>query len=182
MHRKTQKRVFVISFLMVGLLVTLVGCAGTKSANRARDASTPAPTSKAKPLTATDLAKLRWIEGTWRGTGDVEAPFYERYHFENESTLVVESFDDETLSKINDVTRFELKDGQFGNSGEGSRWTATELNDDSVTFTPVARAKNSFRWQKESEGKWKAILDWPSTETSPSRQRVYLMERWPLVK
>ena len=69
----------------------------------------PSPTNHApqpKTLTAADLTKLRWIEGSWRGTGDVDKPFYERYKFENDTTLVVESIADETFKKVNDVSRF----------------------------------------------------------------------------
>jgi hypothetical protein len=132
-----------------------------------------------KQLSADDLKKLRWIEGTWRGTGDVEQPFYERYHFENDAVLVVESFADEKLSKVDDVTRFELKDGHFGNGGEGSRWVVTELTAGSVTFSPAAKARNTFRWEKETDRSWKAVLDWPATAEKPARQRVYKMEPWP---
>jgi len=85
---------------------------------------TPPP----EKFSVADLQKLKWIEGTWRGTGDVESPFFERYRFENETTLAVDSFTDETLMKVEDTTRFVLKDGQFGNGGEGSRWVATRID------------------------------------------------------
>ncbi|HEY0546524.1 MAG TPA: hypothetical protein VGC91_14190 [Pyrinomonadaceae bacterium] len=156
--------------------VAVFACAETLT--RAQDSS---PQAKPKRITPDDLKKLHWIEGTWRGTGDVEKPFYERYHFEG-TTLVVESFTDETLGKVDDVTRFELKDGQFGNYGEGARWAATQLTSDSITFEPVTRARNSFRWQHESKDAWKAVLDWPAMEGKPARQRVYRMERWPAAK
>ena len=94
-----------------------------------------------------DLQKLKWIEGTWRGTGDVESPFFERYRFENETTLAVDSFTDGTLTKVEDTTRFALKDGQFGNDGEGSRWVATTIDYLGVTFVPFVKARNTFRWQ-----------------------------------
>jgi hypothetical protein len=139
-------------------------------------------TTKPKSITPDDLKQLRWIEGAWRGTGDVESPFFERYRFENDSTLAVESFDDGSLSKVTDVTRFELKNGQFGNWGEGARWVATELGDGSVTFEPTAKAKNSFRWQRESADAWKAVIDYPASEGKPARQRVYRMERLPAPK
>jgi hypothetical protein len=142
----------------------------------------PSQTSGIKRLSPSDLMKLRWIEGTWRGTGDVESPFFERYYFENDSTLVVEGFSDETLSKVSDVTRFELRDGQFGNWGEGARWAVTQLDDASVTFEPVARARNTFRWEKQSKDGWKAVLSWPANESSPAKQRIYKMERWPIPK
>jgi hypothetical protein len=142
------------------------------------------PSAEGKParISAAELAKLRWIEGAWRGTGDVEKPFYERYRFENDSTLAVESFPDETLSKVDDVTRFELKDGQFGNGGEGSRWAASELTDNSITFVPIKGARNSFQWRKGSDGTWTATLEWPAVEGKPARRRVYKMERWPPAK
>jgi hypothetical protein len=164
-----------LSALITGAMLLLVGLftATNASAQGQSQAAAPVP----KRISAGKLKKLRWIEGSWRGTGDVEKPFYERYRFENESTLVVESFDDETLGKITDVTRFVLKDGIFGNAGEGARWAATELKDDSVFFEPVVKARNSFRWQRESKDVWKATLNWPALGDKPARVRVYRMER-----
>jgi hypothetical protein len=172
--------------LTAAALFNSIACAGGQTPDAAREGAKQeeAKQSAATParINAAELSKLRWIEGAWRGTGDVEKPFYERYRFENDSTLAVESFTDETLSKSDDVTRFELKDGQFGNGGEGSRWAASELTDNSITFVPVRSARNSFRWQKESDGTWTAVLDWPAADSKPARRRVYKMERWPASK
>lgn len=129
-------------------------------------------------LSIKDLEKLKWIEGTWRGTGDAGSPFYERYHFENESTLVVDSLADEDLTKVDETTRFELKDGQFSNGGDGSRWAATSIDFTGVNFEPLANATNSIRWQRDSDNAWTAILKWPPVEGKPGRQRIYKMERW----
>jgi hypothetical protein len=164
---------FVTGVLLSGFNLLV----GEKRGARAQESAPPA--AKPRRISTAELAKLRWIEGAWRGTGDIEKPFYERYYFENESTLVVEGLSDETLSKVTDTTRFELSDGSFGNLGEGSRWVATALDDSSVTFEPVARTRNTFRWQRESKDAWKAILNWPATADKPARQRVYLMERLP---
>jgi pimeloyl-ACP methyl ester carboxylesterase len=139
-------------------------------------------TPAGKPVSAGDLTKLRWIEGTWRGTGDAEKPFFERYYFENESTLAVEGLTDEKVDKVSDLTRFELRDGKFGGGSEGSRWDATEITADSITFEPVAKARNSFRWRRVSKDVWEAILDWPATDSKPARHRVYKMERWPAAR
>jgi|ERR1044071_4677114 hypothetical protein len=172
---KSRIKIFAIIFVTGVLLFSMNLFVSTNA--RAQE---PAPqTVKPKRISTGELAKLRWIEGTWRGTGDIDKPFYERYHFEDESTLVVEGLADETLSKVTDVTRFELKDGAFGNAGDGSRWVATQLEDKSVTFEPVVKARNTFRWQQESKDVWKAILNWPATGDKPARQRVYLMERLP---
>ncbi|MCA1557167.1 MAG: hypothetical protein LC731_01350 [Acidobacteria bacterium] len=163
-------------------LLLLPACSGRTSTSNALAQNGTAQTVKPKTIKTSELAKLRWIEGTWRGTGDVDKPFFERYYFENDSTLVVESYTDETLSKVSDVTKFELKDGQFGNGGEGARWAATELDDNAVTFSPIARARNTFRWQRESKDLWKAVLDWPAADGKPARQRVYRMERYSYTK
>lgn len=177
-----QSRFVMLILLLTSwsLLLNIGGCARSASNNQSRDSS--GQTSKPKQITPADLVKLRWIEGSWRGTGDVETPFYERYHFENESTLVVDSFDDDKLSKVSDTTRFELKDGQFGNVGEGSRWVATAIDDSSITFEPVAKARNSFSWKRESADLWQADLNWPASDKGPAKERIYRMERWPTAK
>ena len=181
MNSKSRIPLLVLPAAATAVLFFVGGCGYNSARYDTQNAasSTPAPPTPARHISTGDLAKLRWIEGTWRGTGDVEAPFYERYHFENESTLVVEGLTDEKVDKVSEVTRFELKDGRFGNGGDDARWSATDISSDSIAFEPVAKARNSFRWQRESENLWQAILNWPASETKPARQRVYRMERWP---
>jgi hypothetical protein len=185
--------ILTLTLATVAALFVFIGCSrgGGGAANGGGAASQPqsqqaqaSPPRQPQParVTPDDLRKLRWIEGAWRGTGDVEKPFYERYRFESETTLAVESFKDETLKESDDVTRFELRDGQFGKFGTGARWVATALDENSITFEPVAVARNSFRWERESQDVWKATLDWPAAEGKPARRRVYRMERLPQPK
>jgi len=130
--------------------------------------------SGAGKVSTGDISKLRWIEGTWRGSGVDQAPFFERYRFENESTLAVDSFPDDKLDKVEDTSRFELKDGQFGNGS----YVASSIDNNGVTFEPVAgKAKNSFRWERVSANAWKATLKWPAEGNKPARERIYNMER-----
>jgi hypothetical protein len=131
---------------------------------------------KPAKLTVADLDKLRWIEGTWRGTGG-DKPFFERYRFENATTLASDSFENEKLEKVTDTTLFELKDGEFGGGSEGSRWVATAIDDNSITFAPVTKARNSFVWKRDSKDSWTAILSWPASADKPGRERTYKMER-----
>src|SRR5689334_24386685 len=105
-----------------------------------------------RKFSTADIAKLRWIEGTWRGSGVDQKPFFERYRFENESTLAVDSFSDEKLDKVEDTSRFELKDGRFANPS----YEASSIDDTGINFEPVADAKNSFRWERVSADAWKA--------------------------
>ena len=129
-------------------------------------------------ITAADLQKLRWIEGSWRGTGVNQPPFYESYRFESDTVLAVEGFDDEKLTKSNGIGRFELKGGEFGGGGEG-RYVAVALDDNSITFAPVLKARNSFTWKRESKDAWTAILKWPANKDKPAGERIYNLERWP---
>ena len=133
----------------------------------------PTHRSDAKNFSTADIAKLRWIEGTWRGSGVDQAPFFERYRFENESTLAVDSFPNEKLNKAEETTRFELKEGRFGNS----TYVASSIDDNGINFEPVANARNSFRWERVSDNAWKATLKWPAQGNKPARERVYNMER-----
>ena len=71
------------------VLLTVSGCARNTPVNLAQKASTRSPSPKA--INVANRTKPRWIEGSWRGTGDEQLPFYERYKFENASTLVVET-------------------------------------------------------------------------------------------
>src|SRR5438445_11716669 len=89
----------------------------------------PPFSSPQKHFTTADLQKLRWIEGTSRGTGDVEKPFFERYRFENDSTLAVDSFEDEKLTKVTDTTRYEVTDAELGGGNESFRCVATSIDD-----------------------------------------------------
>ena len=168
-----EKRTGATMFCLV--LLISVGCARNPTTNVAQQSSTPSPTPAA--VTPADLAKLRWLEGSWRGTGDGVDPFYERYRFENETTLLIESFADEKMDKPTETTRYELKDGHFAKSGEGSRWVATAIDENSISFEPIAKAQNSFRFEKESANVWKATLTWPNKGNGQTNRRVYRMER-----
>lgn len=158
---------------MTLLLASGISCSSSPSTSSGQAQSSPAPAPSPQNITTDDLKKLRWIEGRWRGTGETQPPFFERYRFENDSTLVMEELADESLSKVNRTSRYELKDGQFGNG----RYVATALDDTSITFWPLAQARNSFRWQSESKDAWKAILTLPATATSPAKETIYKLER-----
>ena len=136
-----------------------------------------AKTASSQKITVADLEKVKWIEGTWRGSGDAEKPFFERYRFENGSTLAVDNFTDETLKTVDDTTRFELKDGRFASTGEKSRWALSQITVDAATFVPIVGAKNTFVWQNNKDGSWKAVMDWPANEAKPAKHVEYTMRK-----
>lgn len=130
-------------------------------------------------FTEADIAKLKWIEGTWRGTGSNQPAFFERYRFEG-TTLFVETFTDESMSNIGDASIYVLsKDGEFGKSKGDNRSAASIINDTIVQFVPVKGKKNSYRFEKNADGTWRAIIDWPVDGNTPARKIIYKMEPWP---
>ena len=174
---------FALMFFFAVGLITAYACTSKPTATSANTPSTqaaptPVPPTPAK-LTAEDLKKLRWIEGTWRGTGVNQPAFFERYRWENDTTLAVDSFENEKLEKVTDTTRFELKDGEFGGGSEGARYVATALDDKSITFGPVIKARNDFVWKYESKDSWTAIIKPLPRPDKPVKNIIYNMERLP---
>ena len=169
---------------IVSSLIGIAGLAGCKSAemvsvvNTANTAVTPisseTPQKPKNTFTAADITKLKWIDGDWRGM-DGDKPFYERYRFEG-TTMIVETFADETFSNAPEVSRFELKNGEFGSS-EGERRSATSsITEDAVQFVPVSGGGNSFRFERRPGGQWRAVLEWSAKNDKPAGQKIYLME------
>ena len=132
-------------------------------------------------LGAADLLALRWIVGSWRGSGDGQSPFYERYRFVDDSTLLMEGFRDSTLAQVSETTRYELRGGRFANTGpaDAAQWVAVRLTGGAITFAPVRRARNRFTWKPVSADEWIADLVWPPADASvPARTRTYRLVRW----
>jgi hypothetical protein len=165
----------IASLFFISLAVAIgVGC------QTPRPEANAAPANAATPgkFTEADIAKLKWLEGTWRGVGEKQPPFYERYRFEG-STMIVEGLADETLQKVSEASRFELKDGEFGHSEGNSRSAASTITATAVQFVPVTGSKNSFRFEKQDDSNWQAVIEWPATPDKPARTIIYKMERWP---
>lgn len=167
-----SKHIILSLIISTVFLGSLAGCARSSTpTNETQSAAAPAPTPIT--VTAADLVKLRWIEGSWRGTGVTQPPFFERYRFENDTTLVMEELDDQNQQTVKSTTRYELKNGRFG-TGEA---VATALDDKGITFSPMNKNRNSFRWQTESKDVWKAILTLPATDRAPAKETIYMLER-----
>lgn len=136
---------------------------------------TPTPTPSNK-FTNADIAKLKWIEGTWRGM-DGNTPFYERYTIQD-GAMITETLKEDG-SVEGDPDRFELTNGEFGKGEGDKRVVATEITDTYVQFVPAGPGtQNSFRFEKQSEGTWIALLEWPANGDKPAGKKIYLMQPW----
>jgi hypothetical protein len=171
--------------LRTAIFVALVSLGATACGGEVKEeAAPPAETAAAVrnavlPVTLdrAQLARLKWIEGSWRGTGDSTAAFYERYSFPDDSTMVSITFRDSALQAISDSSVYMLRDGQFGNGGTGARWVATAMDETSIHFEPIARARNNFTWKRVSADEWSAVLETPAGEGRPASSRTYTMRR-----
>ena len=129
---------------------------------------------KPRALTGAELQKLKWIEGSWRGTGGGVPTFYERYRFENATTLIVETLEND---KVKDTSRFELKNGEFGSGADPSRSVATALDDTSITFANVGRIGSGWKWERMNDNQWRAVIFWPASANRAAGERIYTMDR-----
>jgi hypothetical protein len=130
-----------------------------------------------KEFSKADLQKLRWIEGTWRGSENGQGGFYERYRFANDDVLENESLGpDLTSPKNGDKGRVYILNGQILHRGGSMVWTATAVDDKSIHFAPKENASNSFSWEKESSDVWIARIKFTDSQGKPV-ENVYRMER-----
>lgn len=197
MSRLSFASLLTASLVAVAVAVAVTGCSGRDGASRDSpspaaalpSSATPAPASASDgaaldtagvQLAAAQTAQLRWIEGTWKGTGDVAEPFYERYTFDDDSTLTVLGFADSTLAVSNDTTVFFLRGGRFGNHTKPRRYVADTLAGDRVHFASV-NARNAFGWRRVATDRWEATII-PSAAAGggaqPPQVRRYTMSRY----
>lgn len=127
------------------------------------------------PFSATDLGKLRWLEGAWVGTAVDADTFYTRYHFSSDSTIDITYYRDRAMAQPSANGRIYLTVGRVFQTYGPGRWGATHVGSDGVYFIPQVNAHNTFAWQYESPDAWTA-----TTRTGLSghdRVTVYHMKR-----
>ena len=165
-----RNKAFVLAAITISFIAA--ACSNAQVTNQQPTAH-PTPSNK---FTAADVAKLKWIEGTWRGM-DGDKPFYERYKIE-ETAMVVESLKADG-SRDGEPERFELKNGEFGKDEGDKRSAASEITADYIQFVPAVPGKmNHFRFERQPNGTWRAVLEWPAKPDKPARQKIYIMEPW----
>ena len=162
------------------LSLLLVAAACGQTAPRG-DAAPPASAavSPATPaaVSASGFQSLRWVVGKWRGMQPDGAAFYERYRFENDSTIRSYTYADSVGTVPTDSGEIVLRAGQVTTGSGAARWVVDELTANRVSFAPLAGVQNSFVWERTSTDAWTATLRWPASGDRPARQVVYPMTR-----
>jgi hypothetical protein len=108
------------------------------------------------PFAAGDLAKLRWLEGTWKATAPNEPTHYERYKFTSDSTIDITYYTDSTFARESGTGRVYLSVGRIYHTFGPGRWGATTLDSAGVYFIPQVNANNTFSWNPSSADSWTA--------------------------
>jgi len=161
--------------LAVLVTVTLLACRGKPDDDQNAPQSEAQLAVLAARVPPGSLKQLPWLLGTFRGEGGGSAPqevFFERNSLLDDSTLIVQSFHDSTLTEA-DTTRYELRADSLTNTGDG-RYIATAFSAESVTFGPLAGVNNFFTWRRGDDSSWFAFI-FPFG--SPRAARVFRMTR-----
>src|SRR6059058_4489071 len=74
----------------------------------------------------TSVTRLHWIQGAWIGRG-AEQPFFECYRIVGDSSVEVMTYGDSLFVKVEDTTRFVVRQGQLGNWDAKAKWAASEI-------------------------------------------------------
>jgi hypothetical protein len=161
-------------WMILPLALFVAACAQPAPRAPAAPASTPgAPAS----VSVSGFQNLRWVAGRWRGMQPNGRPFFERYRFENDSTIRSYTYADSTATLPADSGEIVLRAGQVTTGSGGARWVADEITATRVSFVPLRGASNSFVWERTSPDSWTATLRTPATADRPAREVVYPMTR-----
>lgn len=144
-------------------------------ASRSADSSAPAARAAAT-VSAADFQTMRWLEGTWRGTGGGVDPFFERYRMVDDTTLLRQSFGDSTLATVSDSARIVLRGNMVVEPAHAPAWRVTSFDSSSWRFESIERAGHAFTWRRDTPDRWTAILESRNAAGSP-QERTYTLER-----
>ena len=175
-------RNYLFVLAVIGFSFITASCSNAQLANTDTQpgvdqsrAQSPAPSTAqasaqatpSKKFTAADVAKLKWLVGSYRGTG-ADKPFFNRYRLDG-TTLKVQGFEDEAMTKQVQAADYELIDGMFANPSGDHRFAASEITDDHVQFVTLTDGTAAYRLEKSDGGKVKATLESTGPDGKPTR-------------
>lgn len=158
----------LVAPLVTAIAIVVAGCERPQAA--------PA-TPTALVVTVEQFQQLRWLEGTWRGSGGGYDGFYEGYRWMDDSTIRKYGYADSTFAVITDSGLVSLRGGAVRSASPRSSYVAVALDSASATFAPERGAANSFEWRSTGSGTWTARLTWDSAGVP--RERLYEMRAIP---
>jgi len=159
------------------LLAILLGGCQPSERQEPPAAAGAGPRTPAATAGAAEFQTIRWIEGTWRGTGGGVDPFYERYRLLDDSTLLRETFSDSSLAAVSDSTRIGVRGNRVVDPIDDPKWHATAFDTVGWRFESLEDAGRGFTWRRATADSWTATLEWRDG-SGAAQQRVYTLERF----
>jgi len=158
-----------IGCLTIGMAVMqeAFGCGGSSPGTMADESIENK--EKAPRYDKSDLKKIKWIEGKWKGLFKGE-PFYEIYQFVNDTTLEITSYKwNGTDSSKSKKSYVYFKDGLYW-LGEKQNWKVVSITTTEIKMLPNVEAYNDIIW------KYKDSLAWDALLTSKNGTTIYNMQ------
>ncbi len=122
-----------------------------------------------------DLKKLQWLEGRWHGTATGQQPYYEAYHFVNDSTLEVTYYADSAFSRTSGGARVYVSVGRIYHRSGPATWGASHVDEHGAYFVPEGNASGSLSWAFQSPDSWTETVR--TSATGQEKVTVYQMQR-----
>src|SRR5687768_1959879 len=112
------------------LLTLLLAACGTDDGVEGESTTTATASRVPPPATVTpdEFASLRWLEGTWVGDDAGGEPFYERYAFVDDSTILAQSSPDSTFPSVDGASEIRLRAGRVTTGEEAMEWAVTSID------------------------------------------------------
>ncbi len=118
------------------------------------------------PYTPSDLQKLRWLAGAWKGEENGKT-IRQLFQFHNNSSLEIMCFgEDGNLSSC----VFSWRDGRFY-YGDNRQWVVTWIGEKDIRFDPVGPNTDPMTWTRLNDSQWHLVRH------AASGDRASLMER-----
>lgn len=121
------------------------------SVAQAQNPRTGAPRT---PFGAPDLAKVKWLQGSWSGTAEGEATIYQRFKFVDDSTVEISYYRDSEFGQLSGSGRLYLSVGRIYHTFGSNRWVATRIGDQGLYLVPQSTARANFAWTYVSPDAW----------------------------
>jgi hypothetical protein len=145
--------------MRAGLFLVLAACSRKDAEQPPKDFSNPAVPAQPAPaqFALADFNTLRYLEGTWKGMQPNGNPFYESYHFVNDSTIFQAGHTDSTFRTKSDSALITFRNGVVVDSSYSGRiYTVEKLDSAVVDFR--AGPNYHFTWSRQGNDAWTAKL------------------------
>jgi hypothetical protein len=135
------------AFVIAAAIATIIVPVGTAHAQGKR-------AQPRTPYGTPDLAKVKWLEGSWVGTAPGENTIYQRFKFVDDSTVEINYYRDAGFGQQAGNGRLYLSVGRIYHSFGANRWVATRVGNDGLYLVPQTSARSNFAWTYVSPDAW----------------------------